>query len=119
MEIEVKKMDYKELIERLKECAEKCKQGKVFGREAIEAEDTILDDVDAIKALLAEREVAVRNLTEVCEDNPDVCHLCKHLPCVGKDGNGRCLGWQWHGLTPIDRERMERIGGNDETADVF
>lgn len=76
-------MDYKELVDKLRE-----KDG--CHCECIQA-------ADAIETLLAERDAAVRDLTKVCEDNPDACHLCKHLPCVDKDGNGHCLGFVWRG----------------------
>lgn len=84
-------MDYKELIEDLRYAAD------VTGVCEIELRDA----ATAIETLLAEREAAVRDLTEVCEDNPDVCHLCKHLPCVDKNGKGYCLGWQWRGPRPL------------------
>lgn len=81
-------MDYKELIEQLCDCVK-------FD------EDLLVSAADAIETLLAEREAAVRDLTEVCEDNPDVCHFCKHVPCT--ESHGRCIGWQWRGPTPPDR----------------
>lgn len=85
-------MDYKELIEKLREadgCHCECSLAAI-----------------AIETLLEEREAAVRDLTSVCEDNPDVCQLCKHFPCT--ESHGRCIGWQWRGPTPTDRERKER-----------
>lgn len=52
--------------------------------------------ISAIKTMQAERDAALADLTELCEENPDTCHLCKHMPCTEK--YGRCIGWQWRGL---------------------
>ena len=50
----------------------------------------------SIKTLLAERDAAIKDLEKVCDDNPDVCQYCKHMPCT--DNNGKCIGWEWRGV---------------------
>lgn len=74
-------MDYKELIKALRKkdgCHCEC-----------------LEAATAIENLLAERDAAVEDLTRICEDNPDVCQYCKHMPCT--ETHGRCIGWEWRG----------------------
>lgn len=60
--------------------------------------DRAHDTADAIETLLAERDAAVEDLTRICEDNPDVCQYCKHMPC--SETHGRCIGWEWRGPRP-------------------
>ena len=93
--------DSKKLIKQLKYYGITYAAGDNLGREIDGSDKMMLDAATAIETLLAERDAAVRDLTEVCEDNPDVCHLCKHLPCVDKNGKGYCLGWQWRGPRPL------------------
>lgn len=54
------------------------------------------DSADALETMMAERDAAVRDLTEVCKENPDACQFCKHMPCT--EPYGRCIGWEWKGL---------------------
>lgn len=78
-------MDYKELIKELRKkdgCHCEC-----------------LEAATAIENLLAERDAAVEDLTRICEDNPDVCQYCKHMPCT--ETHGRCIGWEWRGPTEV------------------
>lgn len=84
-------MDYKELIE-YKALIEDLKAAAdLTGVCEIELRDA----ATAIETLLAEREAAVADLTSICQDSGDACHLCKHLPCAPK--HDRCIGWQWRG----------------------
>lgn len=124
-------MDYnKELIEKMKDCAEMIKQGRTFGRAAIEAEDIILDGVDAIKTLLAEREAAVEDLHRMhtlCMDIGGCCPECGNqidelmdAACSFCKGPGvscwkdcpkdsrRCAAFEWRGPTPPDRQQTEK-----------
>lgn len=50
---------------------------------------------DAIETMLEERDAAVEDLTRICQDNPDVCQYCKHMPCA--QTHGRCIGFEWRG----------------------
>lgn len=89
-------MDYKELINKLRNkdgCNCECLQAG-----------------DAIETLLAERDAAVWDLTEVCEENPDACQYCKHMPCA--EPYGRCVGWEWKGMKTSE-------GGQNEENHLF
>lgn len=81
-------MDYKELIKRLRVHKIKTDFGKF-------SPDICRKAADAIETLLSERDAAVEDLAKICEDNPDVCQYCKHMPCTEK--HGRCIGWEWRG----------------------
>lgn len=86
-------MDYKELIEELKGFTYWLGQS---GPESHDIHPSVCDKaVAAIETILAERDAAVDDLTKICEDNPDVCQYCKHMPCV--EPYGRCIGWEWRG----------------------
>lgn len=83
-------MDCKELIERLR------KKNQSWAAYHDQGLSHVLEDAaDAIETLLAERDAAVEDLAKICEENPDVCQYCKHMPCTGK--HGRCIGWEWRG----------------------
>ena len=92
-------MDYKELIGLLgcRKGNEVCKSSPIFyGFACDRCRETIMQEAaTAIETLLTERDAAVEALEEVCDENPDACHLCKHMPCTEK--YGRCIGWQWRG----------------------
>lgn len=79
-------MDYKELIEQLRAHERNCG----YGGHCI-----LCKCLSAIETLLAERDAAVEDLTKICEENPDVCEYCKHMPCAEK--YERCIGWEWRG----------------------
>lgn len=60
------------------------------------AEDHRVDRLEAeLKQVKRERDAAISDLYLVCEDTPDACQLCKHLPCFPE--NNHCLGWEWRG----------------------
>ena len=94
-------MDYKELIKLSKKAAAEW-QGT---HEYYQAATLITALCEATETLLVEREAAVADLTSSCGDSGDACHLCKYQPCAQK--YGRCIGWEWRGPTPPDREQPE------------
>lgn len=48
---------------------------------------------------MAERDAVMRDLAEVCEENPDASQYCKHRPCISCiETYGCCIGWEWKGL---------------------
>lgn len=95
-------MDYKELLERLKYYGTTYAIGDNLGREIDGTDEVMADAATAIETILAERDAAVDDLTKICEDNPDVCQYCKHMPCV--EPYGRCIGWEWRGPQKEDKE---------------
>lgn len=84
-------MDYKEWVA----LARKAAKEWLYSDEYHQAGVLCKMAADAIETLLAERDAAVKDLAKICEENPDVCQYCKHMPCTGK--HGRCIGWEWRG----------------------
>lgn len=86
-------MDYKELIRLSKKAADGWRNDHTFYQAGI-----LIDSLrEATETLLEERDAAIADLTALGQDSGDSCHLCKHLPCVDKNGNGHCLGFVWRG----------------------
>lgn len=84
-------MGYKSMIELSRKAATAWQGTDAYGQAA-----TLITMLcEATETLLAERDAAVEDLTKICEDNPDVCQYCKHMPCTEK--YGRCIGWEWRG----------------------
>lgn len=90
-------MDYKKLCKKLERAATRFELigFKISAADCMEA-------VNAIETLLEDRDAAVEDLTQICQDSGDACRLCKHLPCVPK--HDRCIGWQWRGPAMSDQE---------------
>lgn len=92
-------MDYKELIEKLRE-KDGCHCECVLAAAAIET-------------LLAERDAAVAERNAAVDELRGVCKFCKHSPpSFRKDACYDCGGdnhnWQWRGPIPIEStERTE------------
>lgn len=103
MEIEVKRMDYKELIDKLREDAlyhkNNSNEPKAKYFEVI---------ATAIETLLEEREALMKLVYGKCE----VC--INRRKCLFDDvartkcALNKCCDWEWRGPTPHDRERKER-----------